>query len=122
MFRGVFHVAAAAALLTAGAGWAAASSQRSADVRFTAPTLVGGKVMPAGDYHFRWTPGTAQVGVRVERQSDGLVVTEVQAKVQERPKAYRDDEVVVKTAAPGKQTLEELRVAGQKTVLVFPAS
>jgi hypothetical protein len=122
MFRGVFHVVAAAALLTAGAGWAAASSQRSANVTLTTPTVVAGKVMPAGDYHFRWTPGSAQVDVRVEERGGKHVVTEVRAKVQERPKAYGDDELVVRTAASGKQVLEELRLAGHKAVLVFPAA
>jgi hypothetical protein len=121
MFRRLLPVVGAGALAAAGAAWAVASESHSVEVSLTEPTTVCGKAVPAGDYHFSWTEeGADTVGVTVERGRK--VVTEVRAKVKERAEASPNEAVVVKAATPGTQILEEVRLRGDKTVLVFPAS
>ncbi len=117
-----FPLVVVAALTAAGASRAVAGNRRTTDVTLTAPTKVGQQVMPAGQYRFSWTPGADPVGVRVTRETDGKVVAEIKAHVQQRPKAYANDEVVVSTLAAGQRAIEEVRRAGHKTVLVFSAS
>jgi hypothetical protein len=102
----------------AGAAWAATS--HSVDVTLTSATTVNGKVIPAGDYRFSWTGDTNKVDVTIEHQNE--VVAQAPATVKERPKASRQEEVIARTTKSGSQVLEELRLRGEKTALVFSAS
>ncbi len=116
-----FPLIVVAALTAAGASRAVAGNRTTTDVTLTAPTKVGKQIMPAGEYRFSWTPGGDPVGVEVTRETDGRVVAEIKAHVQQRPRAYANDEVV-STLAAGQRTIEEVRRAGHKAVLVFSAS
>jgi len=118
MIRRIVLFLAAATLAAGGAAWAAAKSH-SVEVSLAVPTAVSGTMIPAGDYHFRWTGDTPKVDVTV---MDGRkVVAKASATVQERTEAVNDEEVLARKAASGSQVLEEVRLPG-KTVLVFPAS
>jgi hypothetical protein len=125
MYRRLFPVVAAAALAVAGAGVAAASDSHSVSVTLTEPTTVSGKVLPAGRYHISWVEGSQEaegnpVDVTVKRNRK--VVAEVEAQVNERAKAPAHEEVVLRAAKAGTQVLEEVRLRGDKDVLVFSAS
>ncbi len=122
MLRRVFPVVAGAVFAMVGVAWAASSSSHSVRVTLDQATSVGGKMMPAGQYRFSWTEGADKVGVTVEKTGSHHVLTEVQAKVQERATDYPHQEVVVRTPKAGTRVLEELRLGGQKDALVFPAS
>jgi hypothetical protein len=122
MLRRLLPVVAMAVFGMVGAAWAASSSSHSIHVTLNEPTSVCGKVMPAGSYHFLWTENAKHADVTFEKNGSHKVVTEVQANVQERAKAYPHQELVLRTAKAGTQVLEEVRLRGHRDVLVFPAS
>lgn len=117
----LFLFLAASALVAGSAGWAVAAGSQSMDVRLSSATLVNGTKIPAGDYSFSWAgDNTRTVNVTIEQH--GHVVANAQAKVEKREKVAQRDQVLTRTAKSGPAALEELRLHGQKTVLVFSAS
>jgi hypothetical protein len=120
MTNRLFLFLAASTLVVGSAGWAAAAGSHSLDTRLSHATLVNGTTIPAGDYRFSWTGDTPKVEVTIKQ--DGRVVASVPAKVEDRGKAARQDEIITRTSKSGTPTLEELRLRGQTEVLVFAAS
>jgi len=120
MTNRLFLFLAASTLVVGSAGWAAAAASHSLDTRLSHATLVNGTTIPAGDYSFSWTGDTPTVDVTIKHE--GHVVANVQAKREQRDAAARQDEIITRTSKSGPPTLEELRVRGNTTVLVFAAS
>jgi hypothetical protein len=110
----------AAALFVGGAAWASEAGTHSVDVTLTSPTTINGTVVQPGDYVFSWMGDTNKVNVNVER--DHKVVAKAQARVVERKRSSDQEEVISRTMDNGAQVLEELRLRGQDTALVFKAS
>jgi hypothetical protein len=110
----------AATFLTAGAAQAVAARSRSVHVTLTAPLTVNGTTIPAGDYRFSWAGDANKVDVSIE-QHDKVVAT-AEATVKQRPRASRQEEVIARISKSGSQILQELRLRGETTTLVFSAS
>jgi hypothetical protein len=115
MMRGVLSLAAAAVLVSAGGAWAS-SETHSTTVTLDSPVRVSGKTLPAGDYRFEWSGGKPAVNVTVENH--GQTVAVAKAEIEQRPTRASNESVVTRRTADG-QILEELRLRGQKTALVF---
>jgi len=120
MTHRLFLFLAAGTLVVGSAGWAVAAGSHSVDVRLESATLVNGTLLPAGDYNFSWMSEAGKVDVTIEQVRK--VVAKAQAKVEERPQAAREEEVITRTSKSGSRALEELRMRGERTVLVFPVS
>jgi hypothetical protein len=121
MTHRLFLVLAASTLVAASAGWAAAAGSHSMDVRLSSTTLVNGTKIPSGNYSLSWTrDDTRTVNVTIERR--GHAVANAQAKIEERDNAAPQDEIITRTSKSGLATLEEVRLHGEKTALVFSAS
>jgi hypothetical protein len=113
-------LAATAALVAAGAASSSAASVHSVAVTLNQATSVSGTVLPAGRYHFSWTGNTDKVKVTIK---DGHnVVVKADARLEERSQRATSQEVLTKTAESGSRVLEQLRLKGRKTALVFTAA
>jgi hypothetical protein len=110
----------AASFLAAGAAPAIASRSRSVHVTLTAPLTVSGKTIPAGDYRFSWAGDANKVDVSIEQHNK--VVATAEATVKQLPTASRQEEVIARVSKSGQQVIEQLRLRGETTTLVFPAS
>ena len=110
----------AAGTLAAGAAAGAGTKSHSVDVTLTAPTVVAGQQIPAGDYRLSWDGDSSPVHVSIERGS--TVVAKVDAKVEQRAEKSPGEELISRTMKDGKKALEEVRLANQTTALVFPIS
>jgi hypothetical protein len=116
----LLSVLAAAALVAAGAAWSSAASVHSVTVTLSQATSVSGTVLPAGDYHFSWTGDTDQVKVTIKNGQN--VMVKADARLQERSQRAGSQEVITRTAKNGPCVLEQLRLRGRKTALVFSAA
>jgi hypothetical protein len=110
-------VLATAVLVVAGAAWSSAAARHSAAVTLLQPTSVSGTVLPAGRYHFSWTGDTDKVDVTIKNEHNVVVKTD--ARLEERSQPAPNQELITKTAKSGSQVLEQLRLGGQRTALVF---
>jgi hypothetical protein len=121
MTNRLFLFLAASTLVAGSAGWALAAGSHSMDMRLSSATLVSGTKIPAGDYSLSWTGNdTPTVNVTIEQR--GHVVASAQAKLEERDKAAQQDEIITRKPKSGPARLEEVRLHGEKTALVFSAS
>jgi tetraacyldisaccharide-1-P 4'-kinase len=111
-------VLAAATLVLGGAAWSAASSSHSVGVTLAEATTVSGTVLPAGHYRFSWMGDSNQVNVVVKNEDDN-VVAKTQAKLEQRSQRAPSQEVITRTAKSGGHVLEQVRLGGRKTALVF---
>jgi hypothetical protein len=107
------------ALLAAGASWAVASSSRSIDVTLNSATQVNGTLLAAGDYRFSWSGPANKVDVTIEKGHK--VVETTSARLEDRPDATPNEEIISRTPKAGAHVLEEVRLPG-KTALVFVGS
>jgi hypothetical protein len=107
-----------AGLVFLGAGFARAGDRsHSLDVTLNTATTVGGKTLQPGDYTFSWTGNGSRVEVAVKE--NGKIVDEANAKVVQEAKRAEDQSMLTRKAKSGNQILEELRVGGQRTAVVF---
>jgi hypothetical protein len=121
MMRRVFSVGAGLGLILASAGMVWASSEsHSANVYLDGPTTLAGKVLPAGDYRLEWKGDQPKVDVTVERNDRTVAVA--QAKLEERAKPAKVESVLTRRTKSGASIVEEVRLRGKKTALVFPQS
>lgn len=109
---------AAAALVLGGAAWSAASSSHSIRVTLAQATTVSGTVLPAGHYRFSWMGDTNQVKVTIKNRDDA-VVARTQAKLEQRSQKASSEEVITRTVKNGAPVLEQVRLGGKTTALVF---
>jgi hypothetical protein len=119
MMRRVFSVGAGLVLASAGLVWASSDSH-SVSVSLDEPVTLAGKALPAGDYHFKWQGDQPKVDVTVESHDKTVLVAH--AKLEERAMPARSESVLTRKTKSGASVLEELRLQGQKTALVFPQS
>ncbi len=118
MVRRVALFVAAGALAAGGAAWAGPS--HSVAVKLEQPTVVNGQKLPAGNYELSWTGDSSPVNVEIERGSK--VVAKVDAKVEQLAEPSPNEELITRATKDGSRALEEVRLAGKKTALVFPVS
>lgn len=115
------RIAVLAAVLSLGlAPLALASSRQSVTVDLKDATSLGGTKIPAGKYKIAWTASGALAEVKVEQGKK--VVATTKAKLVERARPAPDDEVVSRKDATGAFALAEVRLRGEKSVLVLGAS
>jgi hypothetical protein len=110
----------AAALLAAGASSAVDSGSHSAEVKLDTATTVSGKLLSPGDYRFSWSEATNKVDVTIEKGHE--VVAKAEASVKELPQPPSEKEVISRTTKTGSRVLEQLRLRGDTTALVFSGS
>jgi hypothetical protein len=119
MVRRVALFVVAGALAAAGGAWAGTGSH-SVDVKLEKPTIVSGQKLPPGDYQLSWTGDSSPVEVAIERGSK--TVAKVDAKVEQLAQPSPNKELITRAAKDGSRALEEVRLGGKKTALVFPVS
>jgi hypothetical protein len=117
MVRRIASLVVAGALTAGGAAFA--GTKHSVDVKLDTPTVVNGQQLPAGDYQMSWTGDSSPVHVAFENGSK--VVATVDARIEQRAQS-ENEELISRTTKDGKRALEEVRLAGKKTALVFPVS
>ena len=106
-----------AAVLLVGLGsHAVAAGRQSLNVDLTEETSLAGTKLAAGKYKISWTAGEAETQVKVTQGRK--VVATGKAKRVERPQASPDDQVVSRKDASGAFALSEIRLRGEKSVLV----
>lgn len=114
-------IAVLSALLALGlAPLALASGRQSLTVDLKDATSLGGTKIPAGKYKIAWTTSGAEAEVKVEQGKK--VVATSKAKLVERDRPAADDEVVSRKDATGAFALAEVRLRGEKSVVVLGAS
>lgn len=89
------------------------ASAATYSVKLTSPVVIDGKELKAGEYKVEVKDTTAVI-------RSGKDSTEVKVKTESNEKKY-DSTTVRFTQADGKNTLEEIRIGGTKTKLVFDA-
>jgi hypothetical protein len=109
-----------AVLATGLAPLALASGRQSVTVDINVATSLGGTKIPAGKYKIAWTASGAEAEVKVEQGKK--VVATSKGKLVERDRPAPDDEVVSRKDATGAFALAEVRLRGDKSVLVLGAS
>jgi hypothetical protein len=115
-----FAAGALATVFALGAPHAArAESRQSVKVDLRDETSLGGTRVPAGKYRITWTTSGAEADVKLV-QGDKVVATS-KGKIVERDKAAEDDLVVSRRNGSG-FAMSEVRLRGEKTVLVLQAS
>lgn len=119
MMHRVFSVGAGLVLASAGLVWASSESH-SVKVNLDEPVTLAGKALPAGDYRFEWQGDEPKFDVTVERDDKTVVVAH--AQLERRPVEAQSQSVVTRRTKSGASIMEELRLRGQKTALVFPVS
>ena len=119
MYRRVGSVVGlVAGLVFFGAGVARAGDQsHSLDVTLSNAITVAGKTLEPGNYTFSWTGNGPQVEVEVKEY--GKIVDEAKAKVVQEATRSEDQSMLTRKAKSGDRVLEELRVRGEKTAVVF---
>ena len=118
MVRRIALLVAAGCLAAGSAG--AGTKSHSVAVTLTTPTMVNGQRIPAGDYRLSWSGDSSPAQVSIE---DGTtVVAKVDAKVEQRDQPSPNEELISRTLKDGTKALEEVRLSGQRTILVFPVS
>jgi hypothetical protein len=117
----IFLCLSAAVVFAAGAGWASASNSHSIDLKLDSPTKVNGTLLKAGNYRLSWSDsGADKVDVTIEKGHK--VVETTTAKLAVRAEATTNEEVISRTPKSGSHVLEEVRLPGDKTALVFAGS
>jgi hypothetical protein len=99
---------------------ALASGRQSLSVDLKDDTSVGGTRVPAGRYKIAWTASGAQAEVKIAQGKK--VVATAKGTLVERDRPAPDDEVVSRKDASGAFALSEVRLRGEKSVLVLGAS
>jgi hypothetical protein len=99
---------------------AIAAGRASVTVDLKDDTSLAGTKIPAGKYKITWTASGTQAEVAVA-QGKKIVAT-TKGKLVERDRPATDDEVVSRKDATGAFVLAEVRLRGEKSVLVLGAS
>ena len=99
---------------------AMASGRQSVTVDLKDDTSLGGTKIPAGKYKITWTASGAQAEVKVAQGKRVVATTKGKLVEQARPAA--DDQVVSRKDASGAFALSEVRLRGEKSVLLLGAS
>ena len=107
----------AMALLVGVVGTAVAAGRQSLNVELRDETSLSGTKLPAGKYKIRWSNGEAQTEVTIEQGRK--VVATAKGKRVDRPRPSVDDEVVSRKDASGAYALSEIRLRGEKSVIVL---
>jgi hypothetical protein len=113
------------AVLTAVVGmgfapFAMAAGRQSLSVDLKDETSLAGTKIPAGRYKISWTSNGAQAEVKVAQGKK--VVATTKGTLVEEARPATDDEVVRRKDATGAFALAEVRLRGEKSVLVLGAS
>jgi len=119
MSRRVFLLLPAAVVFAAGPAWASTSNAHSIDVQLSSATKVAGKMLSPGEYRFSWSGSADKVDVTISR--DHKMVVQAKAKLEQRPESQYQ-EVISNSPQPGTHVLEEVRLGGERTALVFSGS
>ena len=98
---------------------AMAAGRQSLNVDLKADTSIAGTKIPAGRYKISWTTGP-QAEVKVAQGKKVVVTT--QGKLVEQARPADDDQVVSRKDATGAFAIAEVRLRGEKSVLVLGAS
>ncbi len=107
-------------VLSAGlASNALADGRQSVKFDLTSDTTIGGTKVPPGQYKLAWTASGDDADVKLMQGKK--VVATTKAKVVGRDKAASDDEVVQRKSGAG-FAVSEIRLRGEKNVLVLQAS
>ena len=107
----------AAVFLGGLASHAVAAGRQSLNVDLTDETSLAGTKLAAGKYKISRTTGEAETEVKVTQGRK--VVATGKAKRVERPQASPDDQVVSRKDSSGTFALAEIRLRGEKSVLVM---
>jgi hypothetical protein len=99
---------------------AMAAARQSVTVDLKYDTSLAGTKIPAGKYKISWTANGAQAEVTVAQGKK--VVATTKGKLVEQAHATEDDEVVSRKDAAGAFALSEVRLRGEKRILVLGAS
>ncbi len=102
---------ASLALVLAGSAFAANAAHKE-NFQLSAPTLVNGTELPAGDYQARWDGSGPSVQVSIT-QGKKLIAT-VPAQVVELVQAPSDNETEIKNSSSSDRELTSLRFSGKK--------
>jgi hypothetical protein len=116
------RIASLALALAVSAGLASnalADGRQSVKLDLSSDTTLGGTKVPPGQYKLAWTASGDDADVKL-MQGKKVVATS-KAKVVGRDKAASDDEVVQRKNGSG-YAVSEIRVRGEKNVLVLQAS
>ena len=90
------------------------ASAATYSVKLTTPVVIDGKELKAGDYKVEVKDTTAVI-------RSGKDSTEVKIRTESNPRKY-DSTTVRFTQTDGKNNLEEIRLGGTKTKLVFDSA
>jgi hypothetical protein len=110
-------LAAIVAALVVGLGTASAAGRDSLNVDLGDETSLAGTTLPAGRYKITWTAGAAETEVKISQGKK--VIATAKAKRVEREAAPREDQVVSRKGASGAFAIAEIRLKGEKAVLVL---
>jgi hypothetical protein len=115
------RLAVLAAVLGLGlASLASAAGRQSVNVDLKDDTSLAGTKLPAGKYKITWTASGTEAEVSVAQGKKVVVTTK--GKLVDRDRPASDDEVVSRKNAAGAFALSEVRLQGEKRVLVLGAS
>ena len=99
---------------------AMAAGRQSVSVDLREDTSLAGTKIPAGKYKISWTANGAEAEVKVAQGKK--VVATTKGKLVEQARPVSDDQVVSRKDASGLFALAEVRLRGEKSVLVLGAS
>jgi len=118
-FKTLAAGALAAAVVFSAPLAATAEGRQSVKVDLRDETSLGGTKVPAGKYRITWT--TSGTDAEVKLVKGNQVVATSKGKLVEREKAAADDQVVSRKSGAG-FAMSEVRLRGEKSVLVLQAS
>jgi hypothetical protein len=99
---------------------AMAAGRQSVTVDLREDTSLAGTRIPAGTYKISWTANGAEAEVKVAQGKKVVVTTK--GKLVEQTRPATDDQVVSRKDASGSFALAEVRLKGEKSILVLGAS
>ena len=94
-----------------------ASAKDSHSVLLNHDATVGASHLASGSYDIKWVSHSPEATVTFMRGSK--VVATVEGKVEDRGKAFHDNQIVYNEAANGQRTIKEIRFRGLSEVIVF---
>jgi len=119
--RGFVWTAVAVGFVAAGAGSARADDQsHSVQVPLDSAVMLAGQTLPAGEYTFSWMGSGPQVDVAIKR--GGKVIEEAKARLVEESARSEQESILTRRQTSGASVLEEVRLGGERTALVFKSA
>ena len=96
---------------------AMAAEKGNLSITLDTPTLVSGKLLPAGEYSVKWM--AENPGGEVSFFEQGKQIADVRCKILDRGTKVENNEVETTLGKDGKRALQEIRLRGKTLALVF---